>query len=594
MSKTSKRKKSQAASAKPSLAEPENSAEHAQANLIVEPAIPAASGLPEASSLLNIQDMPLHDAEDEDEDEEISEDYKPTWSDQLGDLALRYKWALLGGILVLAALLRFFRVDARSLWYDESFTLTLAQRNLSDLLAGTANDYHPPLHYLLFGAWTALFGGSIDTARILSALLGVGAVGLVFGLAQEMFGTRTALLAALFAAVAPFQIAYSQEVRHYSLQFLLGTWLVWAFYRAWRRASWLDWGQFGLAAVLSLYNLYFSIFELAALGLFFVGWLIYERQRTGKWDKLRLTQWLVANAVAGLLFAPWALALVQQMGTVKKSYWIDMPNPLEIFRLTNVFLLNATNLTTDAPYALGGQLLGGLITVFLLYSLRFRLKKGEKGQRRRSAQVALLLVFWFGMAGLVLLASYIYTPLYLERSLIGVAAGCYVLLARVVQTARRPALWLFLLIPALVVLFGSLQSYYFSNVYSVHYENEQMLSAIQSEHQPGDTILHSSKLSFLPFAYLKAPVPGYLVPEEPGNSHDDLSLTTQRVIGLEYTPVSKTLEQGGKRLWWVRVLPQPGQTEKYLNEIQKEIETVYRLARQTEFWGATVYLYEKK
>lgn len=572
-----------------------------QAGLLNVTSSAESSDLPPAKTLAESEPKVTSQTEEIEKDEENEEidsdedleDYEITWSDQLGDFALKYKWVLLGAIMLLAAALRLFHLGYRSLWYDESFTLTLANRNLPDLLNATAHDYHPPLHYLLFAGWTTLLGDGVVTARLLSLLLGVAAVGVVYGFAQEMFGTRTGLLAAFLAAVAPFQIAYSQEIRHYSLQFLLGTWLLWAFYRAWRRDSWQTWLHFGVVALLALYNLYFSIFQLVILGLFFLGWLLYRYRRTGKWDK-RFKGWLVANLCAGLLFLPWAWALVQQAGTVKKSYWIDTPNPLEIFRLTNVFLFNATNLTTEPLYALGGQLLGGLLTLFLLYAVRFRLRTGEKGQRRRSFEVAFLLILWFGTVGLVLLLSYIYTPIYLERSLLGIAGCCYILLARVVQTAKRPVLWLFLLLPSAVVLLGSLQAYYFSTEYTVHYENNRMVAAVQAEYKPGDSVIHSSKLSFLPFARLNAPGSQWLIPEEPGNIHDDLSETTQKIIGLQYTPLDRILTQAGPRLWWVRIVPQPGQTEKYLNEAQLQIEQNYTLQKRSEFWGGTLYLYVKK
>lgn len=519
--------------------------------------------------------------------------YIPGWSERLGGFALEYKWWLVGAVVVLAAILRFWRLDYRSIWYDESFSLTLASRDLPTMLSGTANDYHPPLYYLLLGGWTNVLGNSVYTGRLFSAMAGIGFVAVVYGLGKELFGSRTALLAALFAAVAPFQLLYSQEVRHYSFQALLGTWTVWAFYRAWKRNSWLEWGHFALSGVVSLYNLYFSIFGLLLLDLFFVGVILYSKQTAGRWDWSRIKGWVGANVAIGLLYAPWAIVLVQRAGQVKKSYWIDTPNPLEIFRLSNIFLFNATNLTTDPPFAALGLLLGALITFFLLYSLRFRLKRGDMGKRRRSFEIALLLTYWLGVVALVLVISYVFAPIYLERSLIGVSAAFYLLLARVIQTARRPAYWLLLLIPGLIALFGSLGFYYFSREYTTHYENDQAASQLKANYKPGDVTLHSSKLSYQPFAYLKAPGPQFVAPEEPGNIHDDLSPATLSAIGMAYTPVSEALAQVpvGGRLWFVRTEPQPGQTDQYIQSMEQLISKRYVLAQKWDYWGLSLYLY---
>ena len=413
-------------------------------------------------------ESPVPDA-DAAEDQQETE-YHLSWSERLGLLALRRRRILFWLILGLTAILRLGRLGERSVWYDESFSLTLATKDLPTLLTGTANQHHPPLGYLLLDGWLRLVGNSTYSGRLLAALFGIAFVATVYGLAKEMFGSRTALLAMSFAAVSPFQILYSQEVRHYSLEALLGTGLVWSFYRAWRRNTGRAWAIFGGLIALSIYNLYYSLLGVAALDFFFLGLLIYERRQSGRWQWRRWTGWLVANVIAALSYTPWSLVLLNEAGQVKKSYWIQTPNPLEVFRLTNILLLNATNLTVGPLLTLAGLLLGPIITLFLLNALRFRLRRGELGLQRRSFEIALLLTYWWLPVGLALLISYVFAPIYLERSLIGFAAPVYILLGRAIQTARRPALWLLLLVPMIIVLLGSLYSYYFSREYTTHYE----------------------------------------------------------------------------------------------------------------------------
>ncbi len=521
----------------------------------------------------------------------LTQIYSPTWSEELGRWTLRYQWPLFGLIMGLATFLRLVRLDYRSIWYDESFSLTLASRDLPTILTGTANDYHPPLPYLLLGGWTRLLGDSVYSGRVLSALFGLAFVAAVYGLGREMFGSRTALLAALFATVAPFQVLYSQEVRHYSLQALLGTLVLWAFYRAWRRNTTWAWSLYALAAVLSLYNLYFSLFGLMALNLFYLG-LSFARWRTGGWQWRKSAGWLGANLAVGLLFAPWAWTLVGQVGQVKKSYWISTPNPLEALRLTNVLLLNATELTIEPPWPLVGLLLGTLATLFVLNALRFRLRRGDRGRRRRSFEILLLAAYWLGAVGIVLALSYLFTPIYLERSLLGVSAPLYLLLGRVMQTARRPALWLFLLVPGLIVLVASLNSYYFSRFYTTHYENEGAVATLREGYRASDLVLHTNKLSYLPFRYLKAPGPQYLAPEEPGNIHDDLSAQTLKALDMTYTPLDRL--PPARRVWLVRGNPQPGQTEAYLDNLQAGLTARYAEIARFQFWGETLYLYEAR
>lgn len=120
-------------------------------------------------------------------------------------------------ILAIAAGLRFYQLDAQSLWADEGNSAALAARSLGQITRDAANDIHPPLYYWLLHLWTGLFGHSEAALRSLSALLGVLLVLTTAELGRRIYGVVTGLLAGLVAAVAPFQVYYSQEARMYIL-----------------------------------------------------------------------------------------------------------------------------------------------------------------------------------------------------------------------------------------------------------------------------------------------------------------------------------------------------------------------------------------
>ncbi|MEW5959435.1 MAG: glycosyltransferase family 39 protein [Chloroflexota bacterium] len=120
-------------------------------------------------------------------------------------------------ILVLAAALRFYRLAGQSLWADEGNSVALARRSFAEIAQRTAFDIHPPLYYWLLKIWITVFGDSEIGLRSLSALLGVGVVYLIGVLGTRLFSPHLGLIAALLAALSPFQIYYSQEARMYML-----------------------------------------------------------------------------------------------------------------------------------------------------------------------------------------------------------------------------------------------------------------------------------------------------------------------------------------------------------------------------------------
>ncbi|HET7377478.1 MAG TPA: glycosyltransferase family 39 protein, partial [Anaerolineae bacterium] len=118
-------------------------------------------------------------------------------------------------ILILAAVLRFYRIDGQSFWNDEGNSARIAERSLQLITEAAAGDIHPPLYYYLLHFWRGVFGVSEFALRSLSAMLGVLLVGLTFLIGRKAFSAGIGLLAALVAAINPFQIYYSQEARMY-------------------------------------------------------------------------------------------------------------------------------------------------------------------------------------------------------------------------------------------------------------------------------------------------------------------------------------------------------------------------------------------
>ncbi|MCB0070250.1 MAG: glycosyltransferase family 39 protein, partial [Caldilineaceae bacterium] len=146
---------------------------------------------------------------------------------------LRFELILIMAVLALATALRFYALDHSSLWSDEGNTWALVQRPFAQIARDAAADIHPPGYYWALKAWTALWGTSAWALRSFSAVAGVLLVAAIAAVAAQFRSARhrRALfptLAALTAAVNPFQIYYSQEARMYMLLAVEGAGVFWA------------------------------------------------------------------------------------------------------------------------------------------------------------------------------------------------------------------------------------------------------------------------------------------------------------------------------------------------------------------------------
>ncbi len=123
---------------------------------------------------------------------------------------------LLAGLVVLAALVRFFRLGAQSLWVDEMLTLIAATPNSQYSLGQRLlHNIHGPLHTFVV-ALMRMVSESEWWLRLPSAVAGVCTVPLLYMWVRPRLGSRTAAWAALLLAINPLHLHYSQELRNYA------------------------------------------------------------------------------------------------------------------------------------------------------------------------------------------------------------------------------------------------------------------------------------------------------------------------------------------------------------------------------------------
>ncbi|MCX6044737.1 MAG: glycosyltransferase family 39 protein, partial [Chloroflexi bacterium] len=240
--------------------------------------------------------------------------------------------------LLLAFGLRLFHLGGESLWYDETVSVALARQSIPALIAHTARDIHPPGYYLLLHGWQWLTHPSVAHGLEFlyawpSLCFGLLIVALLYAVARRLAPPRVAMLTIWLAAINPFQLWYSQEVRMYTLGGALGLLCLWALLQYLGSAStsraadgeqehkahkpvvgptyrWLL--IFALSGVAGLYTLYYFLFLLAALNLIALVSLVPLRQRQTRQRWQVLFGWLGTQLLILLLYIPWLPILWRQ------------------------------------------------------------------------------------------------------------------------------------------------------------------------------------------------------------------------------------------------------------------------------------------
>ena len=207
------------------------------------------------------------------------------------------EWISLGGIIAAAVFLRFFRLSHQSLWVDEilsykAFTSAAGAPYWKKFLY----DVHGPLYSLMMHFWSAV-SKSDFWLRTPSAVAGVCAVYALFRWFVVIGRRDLALPAALFMALSPFHLYYSQELRSYALLSLLVIVTFIAFERF--RASPTARSGTALGIAFSLACL--AHFSALFLGAAFFVYLAFSGRMKGR----HLRYGAVAAAIVIIVIAPW-------------------------------------------------------------------------------------------------------------------------------------------------------------------------------------------------------------------------------------------------------------------------------------------------
>jgi 4-amino-4-deoxy-L-arabinose transferase-like glycosyltransferase len=409
----------------------------------------------------------------------------------MGDRATRigWRWGLLL-VLILACVLRLYRLDAQGLWYNEAIAVAESEQPLGKMLTDVLRyETTPPLYFLLLHGCLEVFGIGDIQARILSAVFGILTVPLTYLLGCHLFDRRTGLLAACLVTLSQLAVQYSQEARCYSQLIFLSTCSSYLFILALHKHSAWAWWGFISALVLMLYTHYYGIFILGALLVY--AWLYRQRYPLPR-------TWLAAGLVlvVGLL-TPWvATGMLVQSQLGKQCVLHEQPpwfrvHPTVLFRDLNQF----NNGEWKGPF--GGHVWWCIVTGGLLFTVPavFAVGTALTGSRFLDATaksrtfkegVVFVAILWLLPTLLILSLSAALKVQYQVRYIIFCITPYYLLVAYGLCQLNAPLLRRGLITLVLLYSTLALQATYFL-AYKENYRDA--LAYLAKEYQEGDFCL---------------------------------------------------------------------------------------------------------
>ena len=224
---------------------------------------------------------------------------------------------------------RIWQLTSSCLWFDEIFGVHAARYDWKQMFRFVAADLiHPPLFYALLKIWIAIGGESLLWLRLLPALLSVAAIVPILllcgALKLDWWQTNVALG---LLAVNGFLIKYAQEIRMYSLLFLLACTSLWLFVRFTDQASRVR--RFLPALLLVNLLLVYSHYS---------GWLVVlvELFLMVIWRRERLGKFLLTILALSLSYLPWLYLITISKepgrGIAQNIGWVTRPGFRDVFQ----------------------------------------------------------------------------------------------------------------------------------------------------------------------------------------------------------------------------------------------------------------------
>ena len=167
-------------------------------------------------------------------------------------------------LILIAFILRIWRLDFQSLWRDEVDAIYFAVRNLDQTLSMFVQAaQNGPLYFLSLRPWFAIVGTSEYALRFPSVAAGTLSVPLVWQVGKRLlpsslgpgstFWLSTALLGTVFFTLNPYQVWYGQEGKMYATVTCLALLSSWLWLRGIDEGGWRTWLAYLVVVSAAMY-----------------------------------------------------------------------------------------------------------------------------------------------------------------------------------------------------------------------------------------------------------------------------------------------------------------------------------------------------
>lgn len=400
-------------------------------------------------------------------------------------------------LIVLGSIFILLSAFHTNLWFDESYSVGLANHSFGEIWAIDKNDVHPVLYYWILHALNLIFGNNIIIYRLFSVLCTVllGVIGYTH--VKKDFGEKVGILFSFFAFFLPPNLIYSGEIRMYSMAMLI---VFLAFIYAYRiykdnskntnEINIKNWILFGVFSLASAYTHYYALMAAGIINLVLMIILIKNSIKNKKISK-NLKAFFICAVIQVGMYMPWLITFIKQLAGTSGGFWIGVHFPATFIDLLTFCF---TGNLTDSGTIYINVVISIIWSYDIIRYLIFLATKSKNEEEKRKLNPAFWAISLFGtvMLGAVIVSLVMWQSIVYARYMLCIL-GMLMLFMSIVMTVKGDKK-----INALMCIICVIMSLYVNiNLINTNYDEENFkpINYITEDIKQDDIFLVDDKLS---------------------------------------------------------------------------------------------------
>lgn len=287
--------------------------------------------------------------------------------------------------LILGSIFISLSIFHTSLWFDETYSVGMANQSLIDIWSIGGNDVHPVLYYWMLRIVCLFTGGSILAYRLFSTIpiILLGVIG--FTHIKRDFGKKTGILFTFITFFIPMSAVYANQIRMYSWAILILTLFFIYSYRIYKgEETAKNWMLFGLFSLCSIYIHYYGLMAAGITNIILFVYCIKTKRKNA------IKNIVLLGILQFILYLPWMIYFISQLEHVSQGFWITLHFE-DILKLIGCQLTGGLNVYV-----------GVVVSIFLYICLFKSAQKAKTELDNKTLEIAIFIYLAVMMVALII------------------------------------------------------------------------------------------------------------------------------------------------------------------------------------------------